>query len=77
MSFTTTYEPKARYGVRHLTEIVYSANNTARLIQVGWWVYDWKEYRTVQIFKMGEHKQANGLCKLLNSIEEEANGLSK
>ena len=68
---------RSRYGVRHITEAVYSANNTARLIQTGWWVYDYKKFATVQVFKMGEHEQAHGLCKLLNSIEEESDGIQK
>ena len=40
-------------------------------MQVGWDVYDYKTYKTVQLFEMGEHEQAHGLCKLLNSIEDE------
>ena len=68
-----------RYGVRMLTEEVHSGRYS-QLRQAGWWVYDWKDYKTVQTFPMSEKEQANGLCKLLNSIEEEGdgnNGLSK
>jgi hypothetical protein len=47
------------------------------LRQAGWWLYDWKEKKTVRTFPMSEKVQAEGLCKLLNSIEEENHGLSK
>jgi hypothetical protein len=47
------------------------------LRQTGWWVYDWQEYKTVQTFPLSEKAQAEGLCKLLNSIEEETNGIQK
>ena len=45
--------------------------HTVSLIHKGWWLYDWKEKKTVKVFPVGEHEQAEGLCKLLNSIEEE------
>ena len=71
MSYTSKSPIKGRYVVRTITRDVYSANNTARLMQVGWDVYDYETYKTVQSFEMGEHEQAEGLCKLMNSIEEE------
>lgn len=65
-----------RYSVRHFTTQEKAAYGYT-VQQVGWWVYDWKEFKTVQMFSVSEKEQANGLCKLLNSIEEENHGLSK
>ena len=64
---------KGRYNVRTMTEEVQTTEGVG-LRYVGWWVYDWKDYKTVQTFPMSEKEQANGLCKLLNSIEEEGDG---
>ena len=66
----------SRYMVRTITQNV-KAEYGHTLRQTGWWLYDWKEKKTVQTFPMSEQEQANGLCKLLNSIEEENDGLSK
>ena len=65
-----------RYNVRTMTENV-AEREGVRLRYVGWWVYDWDEHKTVRTFPMSEKEQAYGLCKLLNSIEEENDGLSK
>ena len=65
-----------RYGVRMLTEEV-REGRYSQLRQAGWWVYDWTEYKTVRTFPVSEKEQAVGLCRLMNSIEEETNGLSK
>ena len=62
---------KDRYSVRYLTEEVRHVTHTVSLIHKGWWLYDWKEKKTVKVFPVGEHEQAEGLCKLLNSIEKE------
>ena len=67
---------KERYGVRMLTQNA-KAEYGYVLQQTGWWLYDWKHYKTVQIFPKSEKAQAEGLCKLLNSIEEEADGIPK
>ena len=60
----------ARYNVRYWSDVVKDGEN-ARVRHLGWWVYDWKEKKTVQTFPVSEQKQADGLCKLLNSIDEE------
>ena len=65
-----------RYMVRTMTTEV-REGKAVWLRQAGWWLYDWKEKKTVQTFPMSEKEQAEGLCKLLNSIEEENHGLSK
>jgi hypothetical protein len=59
-----------RYTVRWITEYV---NLHHELRQVGWEVIDWTRFDNVgvQKFEMSESEQAFGLCKLLNSIEEE------
>ena len=48
---------RPRYSVRTLPE--------------GWWLYDWKQYKSVQVFPMSEKAQADAVCKLMNSINEE------
>lgn len=65
-----------RYTVRWITVTDYM---TGHLKQTGWEVIDWTKFDNigVQTFPMAEEAQANGLCKLLNSIEEENDGLSK
>jgi hypothetical protein len=64
----------SRYMVRTMTTEMRDEGHVW-LRQSGWWLYDWKEKKTVQTFPMSEQEQANGLCKLLNSIEEENDGL--
>ena len=59
-----------RYGMRMLTEDVW-VDGRAKLCQTGWWLYDWDKKETVQTFPMSEKEQAYGLCKLMNSIEDE------
>jgi hypothetical protein len=61
---------KERYIVRTMTEDV-AEREGVRLRYVGWWLYDRDKFKTVQTFPMSEKEQADGLCKLLNSIEEE------
>ena len=70
------YGRNPRYNVRTMTTEMRD-NGSVWLRQAGWWLYDWKEKKTVQTFLMSEKEQAEGLCKLLNSIEEESDGLSK
>jgi hypothetical protein len=67
---------KDRYSVRTMTT-ERRENGAVWLRQAGWWLYDWKEKKTVQTFPLSEKEQAKGLCRLLNSIEEENDGLSK
>jgi hypothetical protein len=67
---------KNRYGIRMLTEDVKVGGRT-KLTQAGWWLYDWKEYKSVRTFPMSEKEQAYGLCRLMNSIEEESDGIQK
>jgi hypothetical protein len=67
---------KDRYSVRTITQNL-KAEYGYTLQHTGWWLYDWKEKKTVQTFSKSEKEQAYGLCKLLNSIEEENDGLSK
>ena len=67
---------KDRYSVRTMTQDMRDGSNVY-LRYAGWWLYDWKEKKTVQTFPMSQKEQAHGLCKLLNSIEEENDGLSK
>ena len=54
-------------------------DGNAGLMLVGWDVCDDNEFDniTVRSFGVHEKEQAEGLCKLLNSIEEENHGLSK
>ena len=65
-----------RYDVRWRTE---PDPVTGRLHLKGWDVVDYEKFDnlTVQRFGVSEEVQAHGLCKLLNSIEEENDGLSK
>ena len=60
-----------RYSVRYMTEQVTRVNHTVSLVHTGWWLFDWEEKKTVKVFPVAEEEQAEGLCKLLNSIEEE------
>ena len=65
-----------RYFVRWRTE---SDPITGHLQIKGWDVCDDNKFDniTVRSFEVSEKVQAEGLCKLLNSIEEESHGLSK
>jgi 2-phosphoglycerate kinase len=67
---------KDRYFIRWRVVTDYMTGN---LQQVGWDLIDNYKFdrTTVKSFDMFEYEQANGLCKLLNSIEEENDGLSK
>jgi hypothetical protein len=66
-----------RYTVRYWTDTEKTDEGYSRVRHLGWWVYDWKEKKTVQTFPVSEQGQANAICKLMNSIEEEDDGLSK
>jgi len=59
-----------RYTVRWLTTL---DSATGHLRQVGWEVIDWTKFDNigVQTFPTSEEAQARGVCKLLNSINEE------
>ena len=65
-----------RYFIRWRTVF---DSESGYLQQEGWDVCDGNKFDriTVRSFEIGEHTQAEGLCKLLNSIEEENHGLSK
>ena len=64
-----------RYFVRWRTE--YGGNGFPKLL--GWDVCDSKKFDKIEIaeFAPDEEDKAEGLCKLLNSIEEEADGIPK
>ena len=64
---------KYRYSVRYFTDEVKTSEGYTRVRHVGWWLYDWEKYKTVRTFPVSEEEQAKGLCKLLNSIEDEGN----
>ena len=63
-----------RYGVRWRTAFVNGC-----LVGNGWDVVDYKKFDNIAVrtFDVSEKEQAEGLAKLLNSIEEENDGLSK
>lgn len=65
-----------RYGVRWVTE-TRTDQTPGGLIVCGWDVVDWTRFDNiaVQRFGVSEEVQAHGLCKLLNSIEEENDGV--
>ena len=65
-----------RYTLRTMTQNAKAVYGYA-LQHVGWWLYDWREMKTVKTFPKEEKEQAEGLCRLLNSIEEETNGVQK
>ena len=64
-----------RYGVRWRTV----TNRHGEILITGWDVVDHRKFDniTVRTFDVSEKVQAEGLAKLLNSIEEENDGLSK
>ena len=65
-----------RYTVRYHTATE-QEGEYFRVVHKSWWLYDWETKKTVHMFPVSEKEQADGLCKLLNSIEEENDGLSK
>ena len=71
--YTTT---PIRYTVRYHTATE-QEGEYFRVVHTAWWIYDWRDMKTVKMLPVAEEEQANGLCKLLNSIEEENDGLSK
>lgn len=66
-----------RYSVRYHTKTEQVGDLYVRVVHSGWWLYDWRDKETVQMFPVSEEAQANAVCKLMNSIEEENDGLSK
>lgn len=64
-----------RYFVRWVTEL----GDGGYLRQVAWQVCDRRKFDNIDLatFTMSEKAQADAMCKLLNSIEEENDGLSK
>lgn len=65
-----------RYSVRYLTEEK-RKGDYVWLAHIGWDVFDWKYKEGVRKFERADEEQAKGLCKLLNSIEEERDGIQK
>lgn len=65
-----------RYFIRWRVVTDYMTGN---LKQVGWDLIDNYKFdrTTVKSFEISEYEQAKGLCRLLNSIEEENHGLPK
>lgn len=61
-----------RYSVRYHTD-TRKEGEYVRVVHIAWWLYDWKEKETVHMFPVSEQEQANAMCKLLNSIEDEGN----
>ena len=59
-----------RYSVRYHTE-TRKDGGYVRVVHIAWWLYDWGKKETVHMFPVSEHEQAIGLCKLMNSIEDE------
>ena len=64
----------SRYYVRWRTEVV-----DGRLTLNGWDVCDHEKFDKIALASFGndEEDKADAVCKLLNSIEEENDGLSK
>jgi hypothetical protein len=64
-----------RYFVRWITEV----GEGGCLKQTAWQVCDRRKFDKIDLamFKLDEKAQADAMCKLLNSIEEENDGVSK
>lgn len=72
MSFTTTYGYLHRYFTRWVTEL--SGTN---LQAIAWDVCDRRKFDNIAIARFDTQVEAEAMCKLLNSIEEETNGVSE
>jgi hypothetical protein len=61
-----------RYFVRWITE-----ERKGMLSAIGWEVCDRRKFDNIGLCKFEGKTEADGMCKLLNSIEEENDGVSK
>ena len=62
-----------RYFTRWVTEL----GDGGYLRQIAWEVCDRRKFDNIGMAKFEEKSKADAMCILLNSIEEESNGLSK
>jgi hypothetical protein len=73
--YTDKHGNLSRYFIRWVTE----HDGRGGLRQVAWEVCDRRKFDKIDLatFPMAEKYKAEAMCKLLNSIEEEDDGLSK
>ena len=76
----TTYTTKSghlqRYFTRWITDWK-TEGKTASLQVLAWEVCDRSKFDNIRVAKFDTQVEAEAVCKLMNSIEEENNGLSK
>ena len=65
-----------RYFVRWVTETE-AAVGRVGLKVIGWEVCDRRKFDNIRVAKFDNQVDAEAVCKLMNSIEEENDGLSK
>jgi len=71
------YTNKDGYLHRYFTRWVTEHDGRGGLRQIAWEVCDRKKFDNIGMGKFEGKSEADGVCKLLNSIEEENDGLSK
>ena len=71
--FTTRYGHLHRYFTRWVTRV--HADNGLQVI--GWELCDRRKFDNIGLSKFETKDEADAMCKLMNSIEEENDGLSK
>ena len=65
-----------RYFTRWMTETE-AAVGRVGLKVIGWEVCDRRKFDNIRVAKFTNQVDAEAICKLMNSIEEENDGLSK
>jgi len=62
---------------RYFTRWMTATNRHGELVLMGWEVCDRRKFDNISMGKYETKDTAEAMCKLLNSIEEENDGLSK
>jgi hypothetical protein len=75
-TYTDKHGNRKRYFTRWITEAEAVAGRVGLRV-IAWEVCDYKKFDNIRVAKFANQVDAEAVCKLMNSIEEESDGLSK
>lgn len=73
----TTYTDRHGNLKRYFTRWITEQTDNGYLSVIAWEVCDYKKFDNIRVAKFDTQVEAEAVCKLMNSIEEENDGLSK
>ena len=75
-TYTDRHGNLKRYFTRWVTEAT-TVDKGVELKVIAWEVCDYKKFDNIRVAKFDTQVEAEAVCKLMNSIEEENDGVSK